>query len=736
MIPLTPVKLVMENFVSHTKSTVDFTQFKAALIVGSFQSNPDISNGAGKSAIFDAICWALYGKSKYSTKDKVVKWGKSECNVEFTFTISDDLYRVTRSIDLRSGISDVTFFKKESDEWVKNPYTADTPTATTRNIVDKIGVSYNAFVNVVYFRQKDISGFAEATVAEKKDILKNILQINIWDDLQKITKEKVKPLTAQRMALEKRIQSLGDLDKEKEENKINISDIDTEISVITNVIHEAESKLRECEEEISYLEMSLLKLGSGNQKRLEERLNQISSRREDIKKRKDILTQQIKSNNEIIVKSNDDSIALESRLLNLSKDVLIVSHKNREEAERLFLKLSSQKVPEIQYSSDTLEKRKFEKDKHRRLIDVLRLQIKQLELVEPGAECPTCLEEIKDIDQTHLKRNQRKAYLEEKIEKQVIIVKELDFLIDTEQEIIDKANDSSLEIQRVGLMRAKQVSSLKEAERHNEDIQRELSRLAEEWKSLKESKKKIDALIKNFGNLNKTQSNLASAFEKKKSLSKQIEEKRTSVMKLSIKKGNLEAKAEEIERKISEKDTLVSEKNNLSFDIEAYESLVKAFSKDGIPAIIMENITEDLKTYSNDLLSKMSHESMSIDFVTQRQTGSGNWKEDFDIKVSKGSAILDFSDLSGGEGVRVAFAIRLALSRLLMRRVGSNIRFLLLDEVDQALDKYGINVLAECIHMLSDEFKILLITHDDLMKEKFEHIIMVQKGSAGSTIRQ
>ena len=46
-----PIKLTLSNFISHIHSTLDFTKFNSALIVGYFEGNPNISNGLGKTAL-------------------------------------------------------------------------------------------------------------------------------------------------------------------------------------------------------------------------------------------------------------------------------------------------------------------------------------------------------------------------------------------------------------------------------------------------------------------------------------------------------------------------------------------------------------------------------------------------------------------------------------------------------------------------------------------------------------
>lgn len=181
---------------------------------------------------------------------------------------------------------------------------------------------------------------------------------------------------------------------------------------------------------------------------------------------------------------------------------------------------------------------------------------------------------------------------------------------------------------------------------------------------------------------------------------------------------------------------LIAQKPIINKELDVHNQLVKAFGKGGVPAIIMENITEDLRNYANEILKLISDKPMTVDFVTQRRTEAGSWSETFDLSVSIDDEINEFDDLSGGEQVRVAMATRLALSGVLMRRMGTSAKFLLLDEVDQALDKRGVQALADALDNLSKEFKILVITHNDNMKERFDHIITVQKTLEGSFIRQ
>jgi exonuclease SbcC len=90
---------------------------------------------------------------------------------------------------------------------------------------------------------------------------------------------------------------------------------------------------------------------------------------------------------------------------------------------------------------------------------------------------------------------------------------------------------------------------------------------------------------------------------------------------------------------------------------------------------------------------------------------------------------------SGGEAFRINFAIRIALSRLLARRAGADLSFLLIDEGFGTQDAQGRDRLVEAITAIADDFeKILVVTHIDELKELFDVHIEVSKGPSGSQI--
>ena len=83
---------------------------------------------------------------------------------------------------------------------------------------------------------------------------------------------------------------------------------------------------------------------------------------------------------------------------------------------------------------------------------------------------------------------------------------------------------------------------------------------------------------------------------------------------------------------------------------------------------------------------------------------------------------------SGGEAFRVDFAIRVALSKLLANRAGTQLKTLVIDEGFGTQDARGLEQLVEAIKMISKDFeKILVITHLEALKEAFPVRIEVVK---------
>lgn len=171
--------------------------------------------------------------------------------------------------------------------------------------------------------------------------------------------------------------------------------------------------------------------------------------------------------------------------------------------------------------------------------------------------------------------------------------------------------------------------------------------------------------------------------------------------------------------------------------IARLKTLEKAFSKDGVPALLIEQALPEIEAQANQLLDRLSNGMMSVAFETQREykTKEGE-KETLDIIIRDGAGIRPYEMFSGGEAFRINFAIRLALARVLALRAGARLQTLVIDEGFGSQDQEGRQRLVEALSLVRSDFaKILVITHLDELKDQFPARLEIEKTPHGSQIR-
>lgn len=89
-----PLRLQLRNFMCHRElDSLDFSGIRLACLAG--------DNGHGKSALLDAITWALWGKARAKRDDELIHLGQTEMEVQFEFALGENHYRVIRRRDSR-----------------------------------------------------------------------------------------------------------------------------------------------------------------------------------------------------------------------------------------------------------------------------------------------------------------------------------------------------------------------------------------------------------------------------------------------------------------------------------------------------------------------------------------------------------------------------------------------------------------------------------------------------------
>ncbi len=184
--------------------------------------------------------------------------------------------------------------------------------------------------------------------------------------------------------------------------------------------------------------------------------------------------------------------------------------------------------------------------------------------------------------------------------------------------------------------------------------------------------------------------------------------------------------------------TFEAQREDLARAVGHYKQLERAFGKDGVPALLIEQALPQIEAKANDVLQRLSGGGMSVRFETlspYKDKRREDLKETLDIQISDAAGTRDYEMFSGGEAFRVNFAIRLALSEVLAQRAGARLQTLVIDEGFGSQDALGRQRLIEAINLVQQDFaKVLVITHIDELKDAFPTRIEVEKTPRGSVL--
>ncbi|MCU0491093.1 MAG: SMC family ATPase [Chloroflexaceae bacterium] len=166
---------------------------------------------------------------------------------------------------------------------------------------------------------------------------------------------------------------------------------------------------------------------------------------------------------------------------------------------------------------------------------------------------------------------------------------------------------------------------------------------------------------------------------------------------------------------------------------DTFKELAEAFGKKGVQAMLIESAIPEIEREANRLLGRMTDNQMHLTLKTQGATKKGDTTETLEIEIADNLGTRVYDAFSGGEAMRVNFALRIALSRLLARRAGASLETLVIDEGFGTLDVVGRERFVEAITSVQQDFRrILVITHIDELKDRFPVQIEITKTDQGS----
>jgi exonuclease SbcC len=180
-----PLKLELRNFLSYGEDhpPLSLEGIRVACLSG--------PNGHGKSALLDALVWALWGEPRGGARagDDLIRHGAREMEVALEFELHDVRHRVTRRRTVRgkTGTTDLQLESWDGSQW--RTYTGGSLAETQRAITNLLHMTHDTFVHASFIAQGKADAFMTLTPQQRKQVLGEVLDLGQYDELATAARE-------------------------------------------------------------------------------------------------------------------------------------------------------------------------------------------------------------------------------------------------------------------------------------------------------------------------------------------------------------------------------------------------------------------------------------------------------------------------------------------------------------------------------------------------------------------
>lgn len=169
-----PLRVYLKNFLCHHEQEFQFDGHPVWLLHG--------PNGVGKSAVFDAMVYALFGEHNRregvpNAVGDLIRYGESSMRVEFDFEYREHRYRVWRTRS-RTG-------QPKQGVYALNGNSEPRPLRDVNSVRDlevwvkqTLGLEYGQFVSAVLLRQGAAERLIDAKRDSRRDLFRGIIDLD------------------------------------------------------------------------------------------------------------------------------------------------------------------------------------------------------------------------------------------------------------------------------------------------------------------------------------------------------------------------------------------------------------------------------------------------------------------------------------------------------------------------------------------------------------------------------
>ena len=649
-------------------------------------------NSTGKSSIFEAILWALWGPTTVNlTNDELVRFGSVSCEVTLAFEVAGNCYKIERSYDSASGMKAILF------TWTNGVWkrAADKTNTVGREIESILNISSKQALNTLLVRQGEVALIANAPPSTLRETLVKIYNLDLLEEMTGQLEYLESDLSNRTNALES--------DYRKPEHIQQQID-DTETKITTQ-----KESLKAKKDEITATEKALKKMPDP------EMLEQLNELNQELERAQATL--------ERTIKTRDENLK-ETKLLTSDEEVVVARMASlKKQTEKLKTSRVSieEKVQEIDFEVGSLigEGKRLQKASE------------TLEATPDDAKCPTCSKPMTPTERDEIVKTYKQTI--KKALKRAEDLKNQRFeLSDKVKGLEDKNLDLSKNMDAVDRLVKSQtdVDSVKET--------MDVAETSFNEAIVKAGTKDIPALLKKHNvkdigelhrNLVKLNTRLESLQHEYSSVESNIADEEASVKKLNDDIITMKEHGAEIEN-------LKSLYQHTQY---VRRKLVSGFLAD---YVIQKRLIGIVRGATNPYVRAFTNDQYSgVDLVPTKAKGRGGAGLVIKVKDHRDNAIKKTSQLSFGDRTAVSLGFRLGISRTMSAirplkdtpALSPRIRCVMLDEPLGGLDKSRRTSVVQTLINDQSFQQILLITHTDIQSWEGVPVIEVAKSGNSST---
>ena len=650
------------------KNVVDFEKTNGT--IGLFAPN-----ASGKSSLLDALSFCLFDTCSRTIFAKDVMNNKQTTfNCKLNFEVGGQDYFIERKASRKSNghVRVLVDFYITDDAGDRVSMNGDQRRTTNLNIKKIIG-DYSDFILTALSLQTNGTVFIDKTQKERKEILAQFMDINVFDQLYTLAQEEIHDVSAVLRRLKRH-------------------DYGFELS-------EAEKSHTECREAYDTFELArtdLLKEQKSKNSEillLSKKLNPIDSSVQDI--------DSLETQNQQLDKKLD---GVEDRLEQIEND----TNHNRDEYKGVSEELQTYNGIDERY--ENYSKLCGHISTTQSTLDNLKQEVKfkldkvnKLAKHEYDPNCDYCVKNpfVVDAQKTKSELEDDKKTAQHYIDELSKYKTELDIFGDIETDMVTFKNLTAT------------LDNLKNTQRN----------LNNEKVSLISQKSSIETQIQNIDEKIVRYYENEDSIEENKQIEKQVRVVQNELDDINVKVAQSDTEMKKLhgqvtvhKTKIEQINKTIQEIKDLEDSYEAYEYYMDAVKRDGVPYELITKVLPTIEAEVNGILDQIVDFNMILEMDGKNINTKIVYDEDnvWPLELS-----------SGMERFISALAIRVALISL------SNLPrpdFLAIDEGFGVLDSDNLNSLYMLFDYLKGQFRFLMIiSHIDAMKDLMDTLVEIKK---------